>query len=105
LALNKTIRTFDCSSHLFGNKGAFALANLITINDTLQMINWDENAIGMNGIKAIAEALRMNHSLSEFKFPISDCGKLDNVENVRDVLSQMVSSLNLVKQANSMGSK
>ncbi|BFU25458.1 carmil, putative [Entamoeba histolytica HM-3:IMSS] len=97
LANNRTIREFDCSNHMFGNKGAFALANLITVNDTLQVINWDGNSIGMNGLKAIAEALRINTVLKEFKFPISDCGKLEDVESVRKVLSSMVTSLNVIE--------
>jgi len=67
LATNRTIREFDCSSHMFGNKGAFSLANLLSINDTLQIINWDNNGIGMNGLKAIAEALRINTTLTEIR--------------------------------------
>ncbi|KAL7711700.1 hypothetical protein QTN25_010649 [Entamoeba marina] len=95
LGLNRTIQVFDCSYHGFGNKGAFALANLLTVNDTLRIINWDGNDIGMNGLCAIADALRINKTLKEFKFPIADCGKLDNYQNVREILSQMVTSLGL----------
>lgn len=97
LANNRTIRVFDCGDHNFGNKGAFALANLISVNDTLMDINWDGNNIGMNGLKAIAESLRINTSIHKFKFPISDCGKLDDVESVRNVLSGMATSLSMTE--------
>ena len=98
LSTNRTIREFDCSNHMFGNKGAFALANLLTVNDTLQIINWDGNNVGINGFRAITEALRINTTLKEFKFPISDCGKIDDVEEVRSLLSSMVNSLNRTEE-------
>ena len=98
LATNRTIREFDCSNHMFGNKGAFALANLLTVNDTLQVINWDGNNIMINGLRAITEALRINTTLKEFKFPISDCGKIEDVEEVRSLLSSMVNSLNRTEE-------
>ena len=98
LSSNRTIREFDCSNHMFGNKGAFALANLLTVNDTLQIINWDGNNVGINGFRAITEALRINTTLKEFKFPISDCGKIDDVEEVRSLLSSMVNSLNRTEE-------
>ncbi|KAL7712528.1 Ras-GAP domain-containing protein [Entamoeba marina] len=76
LVKNDYIESLDIQSQAMGNKGAFALANLLKITKTLQSLKWDENGTGMNGIRAVVDSLRVNTTIKEVQLPILDCRSL-----------------------------
>ena len=92
---NDRIVSLDVQSQGMGNKGAFALANLVKITTSLQSLKWDENQTGMFGIRAIIDAMRVNTSVKELQLPILDCRALQvrgEFGNVR-VINELVKSL------------
>ncbi|ELP85448.1 Ras GTPase-activating protein gap-2, putative [Entamoeba invadens IP1] len=76
LVKNDNIVFLDIQSQGMGNKGAFALANLLKITKTLQTLKWDENQTGIFGIHAIVDSMRVNTSVKELQLPILDCRAL-----------------------------
>lgn len=54
---NTTLKVLDLSTTHIGNRGAYALANMIKCNKTLLKLNLNENLIEQEGIVALVEAL------------------------------------------------
>ncbi|EAL47110.2 hypothetical protein CL6EHI_174140 [Entamoeba histolytica] len=76
LVKNEHIVSLDIQSQGMGNKGAFALANLLKITKTLQTLKWDQNEIGIFGLRAVVDSMRVNTSVKELQLPILDCRAL-----------------------------
>jgi hypothetical protein len=60
-----TLKKLDLSSNKFGNKGAQALATMLTTNATLMQLDLGDNSISNVGAEALATALRTNTSLTQ----------------------------------------
>lgn len=59
LATNATLTELDISAHQFGNTCAVSLAKTLQVNTIISTIYWDDNATGIQGLAAIAQALKV----------------------------------------------
>ena len=55
-----------------GDTGARLLAKVLHMNNTLQVLNYDQNNISPSGLGYICSALSSNHSLRDMPFPTHD---------------------------------
>ncbi|ELP89587.1 carmil, putative, partial [Entamoeba invadens IP1] len=96
LVKQNQLEVLDVSRHDFGNKGAFSLSNMIRSNSKLNELNWDENSVGVSGMKAVALKLKHNTALLNFQIPVMDCGVLMGREltEARNIINDMLISSN-----------
>jgi hypothetical protein len=62
------------SSNAIGAKGAAALADALKVNKTLSSLNLRQNSIGAKGAAALADALKVNKTLSRLNLPQNSIG-------------------------------
>ncbi|KAL7722362.1 hypothetical protein QTN25_001103 [Entamoeba marina] len=96
LSNQNTLELLDVSRHGFGNQGAFALSNTIRSNSKLNELIWDENGVGISGMRAVALKLKHNITLLNFQIPIMDCGALQGKDlmEARTIINDMLTSSN-----------
>ena len=58
LSTQSHLEVLDVSSHAFGNKGAFSMSNMISANSKLAELDWDENNVGVAGMRAVSLKLK-----------------------------------------------
>jgi len=58
LSTNKTLLSLDISGNAMGDSSATALAESLVHNISLTTVRWDENGLGVGGLRAFASALR-----------------------------------------------
>ncbi|KAJ3222141.1 Leiomodin-2 [Chytriomyces hyalinus] len=67
LADNTTLKQLNLSNCRIQNRFAIELAGVLKVNHGLEVINLDGNMIGPAGIKAFADALKVNTTLRELR--------------------------------------
>jgi len=73
-----------------GNKGAIALSQMLTVNNTLSKLILDENQIGMLGFWHIKDALKFNRSLRDFIIPYQDILRVMNETTTDKIAFQKI---------------
>ncbi|EDR22592.1 carmil, putative [Entamoeba dispar SAW760] len=96
LVSQNQLEVLDVSGHNFGNKGAFSLSNMIRSNSKLNELNWDENNVGVSGMRSVALKLKHNITLLNFQIPVMDCGSLTGRDllEARNIINDMLISSN-----------
>ena len=69
---NTRLTSLDISGHMFGTTGARALARVLQLNAALTRVVYDQNDVGLSGLIAIANAVKLNSTLEVFPLPVVD---------------------------------
>jgi len=72
LRSNNKLRELDITGQGIGNKGACALAKVLTVNHCLSKLSWDENVTGLLGFWNFKHALKNNTTLRDVAVPYQD---------------------------------
>uniref|UniRef100_A0A6B2KX46 Ras-GAP domain-containing protein n=1 Tax=Arcella intermedia TaxID=1963864 RepID=A0A6B2KX46_9EUKA len=81
---NKHLQVLDIGCHSFGDKGAMALGKLLQKNTTLTSISYDDNGIGLAGLKLISQGLARNKHIKWMPPPFLDIPKILNEQPLLD---------------------
>jgi len=71
-----SINELHISGHRMGPKGIFALSRALQVNQSLQKLFWDENAITLESLERFVECLKSNATLLECPVPVIDVSAL-----------------------------
>ena len=69
---NTRLTSLDISGHMFGTAGAKALARVLQLNASLTRVVYDQNDVGLSGLIAIANSVKLNSTLEVFPLPVVD---------------------------------
>jgi len=82
---NTRLTSLDVSGHMFGPLGAITLAKTLQLNATLTHVAYDMNEITVQGLEAIAFAVKVNSSLEDFPLPVMDIASMIFTEKNAEV--------------------
>lgn len=90
------LKEINISGHKMGNTGAFALARSFQSNMPLEVLTFDENAIGIEGFTALIESLKTCKNILTVHLPIVDMGIItsQNDEKINKKISTLLNELN-----------